>query len=63
MRFWGVYKVFSGFGFFCSQAESTPTHLPGTQTVGSLAIVIKAAVISAGVSGGTLIQTNGRSFS
>jgi hypothetical protein len=33
------------FAFSTSQAESRPTHLPLTQTVGRLAIVIKAVEI------------------
>ena len=32
--FYAIYEHFSGFEFFCSQAESTPVHLPVTQTVG-----------------------------
>jgi hypothetical protein len=31
--FVAIFEHFSGFEFSCSQAESTPAHLPVTQTV------------------------------
>jgi hypothetical protein len=34
--FVAIFKHFPGSGFLCSQAESTPVHLPVTHTVGLL---------------------------